>query len=199
MTQTRLEEVNNTDAPYPHDTTIQQLFAHQVVRTPDHLAAIYPGKVAPLTYADLNAKANSLAHLLREKGVGPGIIVAIMVERSLEMIIGIFGIIKAGGAYLPIDPGAPGKRLELMLKDSAARLVLTQAKFLGKLAVDTTVINLDDPVIYLHGELEPEHLNHPNDPVYVIYTSGSTGVPKGVVIEHHALLNRLNWMQKNTP
>ncbi len=194
-----IEESNHTETPYPNNTTIHKLFQEQAAQRPDNIAAYGPGKTAPLTYSQLNEKANRLAHGLIAMGVGPGIIVAIMVERSLEMIVGIFGILKAGGAYLPIDPAAPSKRMQLMLKDSQAKLLLTQAKFLGKITAEIKTLNLEDPDIYQFSCFDPVYINQPNDPVYVIYTSGSTGLPKGVVIEHHALINRLHWMQKKYP
>jgi amino acid adenylation domain-containing protein len=201
-----LWEYNDTTADYPADKTIRQLFEAQAAANPGNIAAIGPVQgQQPLTYRQLNEKSNSLAHGLIEQGTGPGSLVAVMAERSLEMIIAIFAVLKAGGAYLPIDPHGPEKRMHLMLADSRANLLLTQEKFLDKAAGvggaagQVTVINLEEPDLYGHNLSNLEHVNSPADPAYVIYTSGSTGLPKGVIIEHHSLVNRLNWMQKKYP
>ena len=132
-----------------------------------------------LTYAELNARANQLARSLREKGVGPDQIVGIMVDRSVEMIVGILGILKAGGAYVPIDPDYPEERIQYMLEDSGASILLTQAwlneqtsGFAGE------VWDLNDTKVYSGDESDLESINGPEDLAYVIYTSGSTGNPK---------------------
>ncbi|MCP5046299.1 MAG: amino acid adenylation domain-containing protein [bacterium] len=192
------DRFNDTAAEYPADKTIHQLFEEQVLRTPGNIAAVGPD-MTPLTYLELNRKANALAHLLRSRGVGPGVIVALVVERSLEMVIGIFAILKAGGAYLPIAPNSPEKRMRLMLEDSQAKVVLTQTRNFNNVAGHPGAINLEEPRIYGGNTENPEHVNQPDDLVYVIYTSGSTGLPKGVMIRHYSLVNRLNWMQKSYP
>jgi amino acid adenylation domain-containing protein len=190
-----LHEFNDTDAPYPKDKTIHQLFEEQVEKTPSNIACIFEEQ--ELTYKELNKRANKLAHSLRKKGVKPDTIVGIMVERSFEIIIGLLGILKAGGAYLPLDPEYPAKRLEYMLEDSAAKILLTQEK----LSESIKELKFEHDVIYLDGvseldesEENPGKVNKPEDLVYVIYTSGSTGVPKGVMIEHKSLINiSIDW------
>ena len=152
-----------------------------------------------LTYAQLNDKVNQLAHLLRAEGVGPGHVVALMVERSFAMIIGILGIVKAGGAYLPVSPDNPPDRIDYMLKDGGVRVLLVQGKTAGRIVFRGLTINLDDPDVYRGSTANPAILNKPQDLAYVIYTSGSTGKPKGVMIEHRSLVNRLHWMQHAYP
>ena len=180
----------------------------RVVRQSDKPAVIFEG--SELTYAGLNARANQLARVLREKGVCRDGIVGIMLERSLEMIVGIMAVLKAGGAYLPISPDYPDERIKYMLEDSGAVILLTQGS-LGKSEVigslqsgegdrkPVTVIDLEDGGLYTGDAGNLERVNRPEDLAYVIYTSGSTGKPKGAMIEHYSLVNRLNWMQKAYP
>jgi len=188
---------NDTQADYPKDKTIHQLFEEQVERTPDNVAIVFKDK--QLTYKELNAKANQLARVLRDKGVKPDTIVGIMVERSFEMIIGIMGILKAGGAYLPIDPEYPKERIQYMLEDSQATILLTQKRFGEKAEFDGETIDVNNEKIYTIETDNLININKPNDLIYVIYTSGSTGKPKGVMIEHISVINRINWGQKNYP
>jgi D-alanine--poly(phosphoribitol) ligase subunit 1 len=191
-----------TKVKFPENKTIHQLFEEQVNKTPNHTAALGPGQ--PLTYRQLNRKANSLARCLRKKGIGPETTAAIMVERSIAMIIGIFGILKAGGAYLPISPSTPPGRLNYLLKDTKTRVLLTQGKFLPlkeQVQPGVEIINIDMENEAVHrepGENLPI-INTPGDLAYVIFTSGSTGKPKGVMIQHRSLVNRLNWMQRKYP
>ncbi|WP_155252306.1 AMP-binding protein, partial [Paenibacillus polymyxa] len=126
-----LKKFNGTAAPYPREKTIHQLFEEQVERTPEHPAALY--KDRQLTYRELNAQANRVAHVLRKKGIGPDQMVGIAVHRSLEMIVGLLGILKAGGAYLPLHPEDPEERLGFMLEDSGASILLTQRDQLDRL------------------------------------------------------------------
>jgi D-alanine--poly(phosphoribitol) ligase subunit 1 len=191
----------NSQPGYPKDKTLHQLFQEQVERTPGNPAVKFKDKT--LSYRELNEKANRLARLLRQKGTGPDLLVAILVERSFEMMTGLMAILKAGGAYLPISPDYPPNRVRLLLQDSGVRLLLTQAKFAGKIPahLDTAIeiINLDAAENY--GE-SPDNLSPGSGPrnlAYAIYTSGSTGTPKGVTIEHHSVVNRLHWMQKQYP
>ncbi|MGE5613661.1 MAG: amino acid adenylation domain-containing protein [Bacillota bacterium] len=192
-------EFNDTGADYPRDKTVHRLFEEQAERTPDSVAVVFGDK--ELTYRELNAKANQLARVLRDKGVGPDTIVAIMVERSLEMIIGILAILKAGGAYLPIDPDYPEERIGYMLEDSGAKVLLhanSFAKNIEHLKYPGIKIEIDHEK--LCGDSDNLcNVNRPNDLAYVIYTSGSTGNPKGVMIEHHSVVNRIVWMQKAYP
>jgi amino acid adenylation domain-containing protein len=192
-----LTEWNNTKADFPEGKCINQMFEEQVDKTPDAVAVIFDG--TQLTYSELNEKANRLAGYLRKAGVGPGVPVGICMERSLEMVVGIYGIVKAGGAYLPIDPEYPKGRREFMINDAQVRILLTQEKIVGELPEnDAELLCLDTHWERLTGEsVENTSPNLcPEDPVYIIYTSGSTGKPKGVVNIHKGLVNRLNWMQK---
>jgi amino acid adenylation domain-containing protein/non-ribosomal peptide synthase protein (TIGR01720 family) len=185
-----LYEFNDTYADYPREKTIHQLFEEQAERTPDNVALVFCDE--SMTYGELNGRANQVAQVLREKGVGPDIIVGIMMERSFEMIIGILGILKAGGAYLPIDPEYPKERIRFMLEDSEASILLTQSLINDKIVFDGEVIELDGGVGYDGGDssnLGP--ISQSNDLAYVIYTSGSTGMPKGVLIEHQGVHNLL--------
>lgn len=190
-----LYEFNDTKADYPKDKTIHQLFEEQAGRTPDNIAVVFED--SHLTYRELNEKANQLARLLREKGVKPDGIVGIMVYRSLEMIIGVMGILKAGGAYLPIDPEYPEDRIQYMLEDSNAKVLLTETSLREKIKFNGEIIDLKGN--YSGDESNLKNSNKPNDLAYVIYTSGSTGKPKGVMIEHYSVINRINWMHKKYP
>ncbi len=192
-----LVEFNDTNAAFPGDKTIHQLFEEQAERTGDSIAVI--GTVTTsITYKQLNEKSGQLAQMLGEKGVKPGDIVGIMVERSIEMIVGIFGILKAGAAYLPIDPDYPDKRKRFMLADSAANLLLTSRDNIpvGAGGLAPLYLPIEDR---LAANPEKQLATSSENLAYVIYTSGTTGKPKGVAIEHCSLVNRLNWMQKKYP
>lgn len=189
-----LIDFNNTKTPYQKEKTICEVFEDQVEKTPENIAVVYDGK--RLTYRKLNEKANQLAEVLRSKGVKPDTIVGIMVERSLEMMIGIVGIIKAGGAYLPISPEHPSDRIKYMLEDSKTNILLTQTHLLSTISFDGTVINLEDEQIYQGNKTNPEIVNNPGNLAYVIYTSGSTGNPKGVMIQHGSVINLVTALGK---
>ena len=126
-----LQGFNTTEAEYPRDALIHELFEAQVEKTPEAVAVVYEDE--QLTYAELNARSNQLAHRLREEGVGPDVLVAISAERSLEMVVGLLGILKAGGAYVPVDPEYPQDRIAYMLSDSAAPVLLTQQRLVQRL------------------------------------------------------------------
>ncbi|MBI0329292.1 non-ribosomal peptide synthase/polyketide synthase [Burkholderia plantarii] len=190
-----LDTFNATRVAYPRGQTIHALFEAQAARTPHAPAVVHDGR--QLTYAELNAQANRLAHHLIAQGIRPDGRVAICAERSLEMVVGLLAILKSGAGYVPLDPGYPPERLAYLLADSAPQAVLAQAATRALLAASSVpVIGLDAPA--WHGEAD-------HDPVvdglgarrlaYVIYTSGSTGQPKGVMNEHRAVVNRLLWMQ----
>ena len=194
--QTVLYDWNATDADYPKDKCIHELFEAQVAKTPDAIAVVYEEQ--QLTYAELNAQANQLAHYLRELGVGPDRLVGICVERGLNMIIGLLAILKAGGAYVPLDPVYPKERLNFMLQDSTpvALLVETATQEMLEVADDIPRVNLVQDLSQWTNlsqsnlscqaiGLSPKHL------AYVIYTSGSTGKPKGVCCHHGGLINLL--------
>jgi len=185
---------NNTDAVYPKDQTIHKVFEAQVERSPDNIAVVFADQ--RLTYQELNNKANQLARVLRSKGVQANSIVGIVVERSLEMIIGIMGIVKAGGAYLPIAPDYPKERIDYMLEDSGTKIILTQKRFLDQLSSFTgQILDLEAASLYSGDCSNLRIENNSHDLAYVIYTSGSTGKPKGAMIEHYSVINRINWMQ----
>lgn len=193
-----LYEFNATKADFADNQTIDRLFAEQVKRTPANLAVLADHQ--QLTYQELDERSNQLASVLRKKGVTQDRIVGIMVERSIAMMIGIFGIIKAGGAYLPIDPSFPEDRIRFMLQDSQAKLVLVHSQTVTHHAAEIEQINLDDDNLFSQEPLiDIQSVNKPHDLIYVIYTSGSTGKPKGTMIEHISLINRLQWMQKQFP
>jgi len=195
-----LYRFNNTNADYPKSKTIHEIFEEQVEKAPDNTAVIF--KDAHLTYSQLNKKANQLARLLIGKGVKRDSIVGIMVERSVEMIVGVMGILKAGGGYLPISPQYPDNRKEYLIKDSGLSLLLThRQKEQANLAsiLDTEIIYIDNERLYQGDDTNILKTAASTDIAYVIYTSGSTGEPKGVMIEHNSVINRISWMQKAYP
>lgn len=200
----RIASFNATTAAFPRDTTLGELIAARARQCPDATAVLCEhdptfGKPS-LTYAELLAKVDRLAQRLREAGARPGEIVALMVERSFAMTIGILAIIRAGAAYLPLSPENPPDRTEYMLKEARVAILLAHAKTAGKAALfQGTVIDLDDLGLYSGPDAVLEGRNGPQDLAYVIYTSGSTGRPKGVMIEHRAAINRLHWMQRAYP
>jgi amino acid adenylation domain-containing protein len=193
---------NDTRAHYPSELCIHQLFEAQVERSPDAVAVAYESE--RLSYRQLNDAANRLAHYLRERGVAPDARVAICAERGIEMVVGLLGIMKAGGAYLPLDPSYPQERLAHMLRDSEPVLILTTAGASGALAhcsVPTARVDLrTDAARWNHhstDNLNPQTIGlAPHHLAYVIYTSGSTGLPKGVMLAHRGIVNRLHWMQQ---
>jgi amino acid adenylation domain-containing protein len=187
---------NQTAAAYPRDRNMHDLFEQQVELTPDTLAVVYEGK--HLTYNELNRRANQLAHYLREMGVGAEVKVGLYMERDLEMIVGLLGVMKAGGAYLPLDPSYPPERLSYMIEDAEVRVVVTQAApFKDRAVGGAHVVNLaaERERISKCAESEPDVEVCEEMPAYVIYTSGTTGLPKGVQISHGALNNFLHAMR----
>ena len=188
---------NDTSAAYSKDKTIHQLVEEQAARVPDHIAVIFADK--RLTYRELNERANQLAWVLRGRGVKPDQTVGIMVERSLEMMVGILAILKAGGAYLPIDPTHPSDRIQYILENSGTSLLLTNGTLPKNFMFSGEIMPLAESAFSFSNRENLPVLNTSRDLAYVIYTSGTTGQPKGVMIEHRSLVNRLNWMQKNYP
>ncbi|MBL8677329.1 MAG: AMP-binding protein, partial [Alphaproteobacteria bacterium] len=195
-----LIEWNDTKVEYPEvrNKTIHQLFEEQAERTPDNIAVIYEDQ--QLTYQQLNQKANQLAHHLRDLGVKPDTLIAIAMERSLEMIIGLLGILKAGGAYVPLDPSYPQDRLQFMLDDTQAPIILTDIKTTDKLpSTWSQVICLDEEwdKISALSSSNLSSLSSFHNLAYIIYTSGSTGKPKGVMAKHsnlaHSTLARFHY------
>ncbi len=187
---------NATQADYPREITIYQLFEEQVERTPERIAIRHEGRC--LTYAELNIRANQWARALRCKGVGRGTAVALLATHSIETVIGILGVLKTGGYYLPIDINYPVDRIAYLLGDSNARLALTNLVPDPGLAAVVEWIDLagSPPGETDPDALNPEPLSGPEDLAYVIYTSGSTGKPKGVMITHRGLVNYIWWAQK---
>ncbi len=175
------------DADYPRDQTIQQIVGQQVERFPERVALKYQSPDSEqgleLTYRELNQKANTLAQRLHSKGVRPGTIVGLLVEPSLEMVIGILAILKAGGCYLPIDPEYPRERVEYMLADSQSSILLCNSEIYTEFDYSGEIVNIADSVVSAADQMELIASSGPNDLAYIIYTSGSSGKPKGVLVE----------------
>ncbi|HEV2147889.1 MAG TPA: amino acid adenylation domain-containing protein, partial [Longimicrobiaceae bacterium] len=190
-------EWNATAAPYPTGECLHRLVERQVDRTPDAVAVVFEGE--RVTYRELDARANRLAHHLQRLGVGPEARVGICLERSPDMVVALLAVLKAGGAYVPVDPGYPRDRIAYLLGDSAVPVLLTQERLLPLLPDSPArVVCLDRD----RGEVDAEPEARPRAAVsagslaYVIYTSGSTGRPKGAMNEHRGVVNRLLWMQE---
>jgi amino acid adenylation domain-containing protein/FkbM family methyltransferase len=196
-----LENFNRVRESFDAPPLIHALFARQAHRTPEAVALSFESE--SLTYGELDERANRLARFLGERGVGPDVPVAILMERSPEMVTALLGVLKAGGAYLPLDPTLPHERLTLMLKDAGARIVITQERLRG-LAPETKeaevfAIEAEWPEIERYDAAPFDGPALADNLAYVIYTSGSTGKPKGVMIEHRSITNRLLWMQDRFP
>jgi len=176
-------EWNDTGREYQHEC-VHRLFEAQVERSPDAVAVTFEGE--QLTYGELNERANRLAHHLMKVGVPAGALVAICVERSLEIVVGLIGILKAGAAYVPLDPAFPRQRLDFMLDDSGARVLVTTSRLAGKFTESSVrVVRFEDLDARIASEARnPQVPVTPDDNAYVIYTSGSTGTPKGVEVTH---------------
>ncbi|MGW4360319.1 amino acid adenylation domain-containing protein [Streptomyces californicus] len=184
-------------APYPREKTLHELFAEQAARTPGQTAVVDGASGATLTFAELDRRADQVARALSERGAGPGDRVAILAERGPELLPGLLGILKAGAAYVPVDPGYPPSRVRLLLEDCGAKLVLRGAREVEAPPTGAPVLRISE--LY-RGDGRPlGRTAGPRDVAYTIYTSGSTGRPKGVMVEHHAVVNRLTWMQRRYP
>ncbi len=192
-----LFDFNSTGTDYPRGKTIQQLFEEQAGRTPNAAAVLYGS--GEITYRELNCKINQLAGLLRQKGVGPDEIVGILVERSCEMMVGILAVLKAGGAYMPIDPEYPESRIRYMLDDSKARILLTLKSLKNNIFDGIQTVYIDERQIYSGDGSNLDIVNTPGNLAYVIYTSGSTGMPKGVMLSHFNVVNTLMDLQRHYP
>ena len=195
--QQQMAEWNRTEAGYPGEKTVVELFEEQVERTPGGVAVVFEGE--ELSYGELNGRANQLAHYLRGLGVGREVLVGICVERSLEMVVGLLGVLKAGGAYVPLDPSYPPERLRYMVEDAQATVVLTQERLRELLPEGgARVVLLDGDWEQVQGQSvwNPESAAGSDNLAYVIYTSGSTGKPKGAMNSLRAISNRLLWMQE---
>jgi amino acid adenylation domain-containing protein/non-ribosomal peptide synthase protein (TIGR01720 family) len=220
--QQLLSDWNATEAAYPTDTSIVDLFVAQAERTPDAVAAVFADH--QLTYRELNRRANRLAHYLQKEGVRPEVLVAVRIERSIELLVGVLAILKAGGAYVPLDPAHPPDRLAFMLEDSRASLLLTATNdqrrqedkgtrrqgdgetetqhstlntqhFSSFLHPPSSILDLvaDWPAIAAEPAHAPPSSATPDNLAYAIYTSGSTGTPKAVAVTHAGLLNLVFW------
>jgi len=190
-----LDEVNATTQAYPHDKCVHQLFEAQVERSPSAIAVRFSSQY--LTYAELNQRANQLAHYLQSLGVGPEVVVGICLERSLSMAIGLLGILKAGGAYIPLDSKFPQDRLACILEDAHIDLLLTQESLLDALPqhkAKTICIDTAWQTILSQCSDNLAPLPISENLVYIIFTSGSTGRPKGVEILHRSVVNFLTSM-----
>lgn len=183
-----LIEWNNTETDYPKNKCIHELFEAQVEKTPDAVAVIF--KNQQFNYLDLNTRANQLARYLRKLGVGPETLVAICIERSVEMLVGLLAILKAGGAYVPMSPEDPKARREFMLHDTQTRVLLTKQAISQALAGYgglTICLDQDWPKIVGESGTNLNNEANPHNLAYVIYTSGSTGTPKGVKVLHRGV------------
>lgn len=187
---------NDTRAEYPSNKTIPELFEDQVKRVPHHIAVSYEGR--HLTYHELNERANQLAGKLRGKGVKPGTVTAVMLDRSIEMVTGILAVMKAGGAFLPIDPECPEERLSYLLEDSQAGIVLSLGHLFRKIRFKGETINLEDRELYSGSGLDRAPECRPGDLLYIIYTSGTTGKPKAVMLEHRNMVNLICFQYQKT-
>ncbi|MCP4216025.1 MAG: AMP-binding protein, partial [bacterium] len=215
-----LQDFNDTAVSYPGNKTIHQCFEDQVEKTPSAVAITYgrtlaqdeeahtagsdgeavsetfPGKrETDITYGELNTRSNQLARVLMEMGVTAGTIVGIMMERSPAMIFGLLGIMKAGGTYLPIEPGSPSKRIQFQLEDGNVGILVIKTAGYGKFDIPgiktVDMLELENQPPVPADEVNPDHRSGPSDSAYIIYTSGTTGRPKGVVVEHRSAVNTL--------
>ncbi len=203
--QRLLVDWNRTEAPFEHERTIAQLFERQVEKTPDNLAVVYQDK--RLTYRQLNARANQLAHWLRaECGLAPQTMVCLCLDRSEDMLIVVLGILKAGCAYVPIDPSFPTERMDFILEDTQTPLLITNERYLSawrRRKPRAALFAIDSASS--RAALAQQPSDNPSSPIgsdalaYVIYTSGTTGKPKGVMCEHSGTVNRIQWMNKQYP
>jgi non-ribosomal peptide synthetase component F len=194
-----LADWNATAVDYPPDATLVSLFEDQVARTPDAVALTFGAE--QLTYAELNASANQLGHHLKIAGAGTETLIGICMERSFEMVVAIYGILKAGAAYVPLDPEYPSQRLQHMLEDADISILLSQSHLADRLPDhDARIIDLDagSEAVFIgqYPTSNPAPSAEAHNAAYVIFTSGSTGRPKGVLNEHRGICNRLLWMQE---
>jgi amino acid adenylation domain-containing protein len=186
---------NETSEEFAGAALVHELIEAQASRTPEAVALVYEQE--RLSYAELNRRANQVAHYLRRRGLGPESLVGILMERSVELVVSLLGVLKAGAAYVPLDPGYPAERLAYMVADAGAAVVLTQERLRAMLPA-ASVLCVDGDGAEIAGESGADEASGagPANLVYVIYTSGSTGQPKGAMNTHEAVRNRLLWMQR---
>jgi len=190
---------NETRSEYPQDRGVHQLFDAQCERTPD-AKALTDGQLR-LSFRELQARSNRLAHHLKKRGAEPGTRIAVVVDRSLELVVALLGILKTGAAYVPLDPSHPPDRMAFILEDAKPALVVTQQKLLATLPQPITAVTVDGDQSAIASE-SADNLSEqvqPGDPAYVIYTSGSSGRPKGVEGTHRGAINRFWWMWERYP
>jgi amino acid adenylation domain-containing protein len=187
---------NRTRSDYPRSLQVGELIGRQAGETPNAIAAVFEEQ--ELSYRDLNRQANRLAHHLRQCGAGPGARVGLCLDRSLEMLVALLGILKSGAAYVPLDPGYPATRISYMLHDAEVTVLVTSDDVMEELAYDARVVNpdADRAEIERQSDQEPERLGSAEDLAYIIYTSGSTGKPKGVGVRHRNVVNFLEAMRR---
>lgn len=190
-----LVDFNDTRTDYPQGKCIHELFAERAAQVPENIAVIFGSQ--SITYSQLEARANQLAHHLQVLGVGPEVMVAVCMDRSLEMVVGILGILKAGGAYVPMDPEYPEERIGYVLRDVNALVLLTQQSLqhrMPELRIKVVYVDSDWDIIAQHNDASPAVNTNARNLAYVIYTSGSTGQPKGVMVGHGGLVNAVSWI-----
>lgn len=192
-----MDELNRTEAVYERDTCLHDLIEKQVDRTPDRIAALFEGR--SLTYAELDARSNQIASYLGSLGIRPGSLVGVFIDRSLEMLTAIVGILKSGAGYVPLDPLYPPDRIAFMIEDSGCSVVLAQKEQFSRLTRESlraVLVDAEPSPFESHSTARRQASVSPSDTAYVIYTSGSTGRPKGVVVPHRGVVNLLSSMQK---
>lgn len=192
-----LKDFNDTKKSYPKDKRIYDYLEENVEKFPQKDALYFEGE--KMTYSEFNKKVNSLANYIISKNLKHNSIIGIMHERSFEMLISIYAALKAGCAYMPMDPHFPNDRIEFMLEDSEAPIVLTHSKWLEKLLMAKECVEVDKFNFEKYSNENPTISVSSNDVAYVIYTSGSTGKPKGAQIQHHSAINRIKWMHEHYP
>ena len=197
MLPVQLLDWNSTEVDYPRESTIAELFAQQVARTPNAVAVA--AKECELTYRELDERSNRLARHLQSLGVGPETLVGVAMGRSETLVISLLAILKAGGAYVPLDPTHPKERLSLVIEDSGMAIILTSAEAQVRLPLDPsrlTVLDAEDPAIAMNGAQAVHSAAASHNLAYVIYTSGSTGKPKGVMLENRNVVNFFTGMDR---
>jgi amino acid adenylation domain-containing protein/non-ribosomal peptide synthase protein (TIGR01720 family) len=192
--RSQIEARNRTEKEYPLDRCLHELIEEQVDRTPDATALIFEDE--RVTYRELDRRSNQLAHRLRRLGAGPDDLVGVAMERSIELVVSLIAVMKAGAAYVPIDPEYPADRIAFMLADANPRVLLTQRRIAGALpACDARIVAVDELDLSGAPQERPALTVTPRNLAYMIYTSGSTGRPKGALNSHRGIVNRLCWMQ----
>jgi amino acid adenylation domain-containing protein/non-ribosomal peptide synthase protein (TIGR01720 family) len=199
LSEEELNEVlfkyNQTDEDYTFGNTVVEAFEKQVHLYPGNIAVMHDDR--KLTYRELNEKANILAGHLSDKGLGLNTIAAIAADRSIELVTAILAVLKTGGAYVPIDPNYPNERIDYILGNCGAKLLLTQQEYISKTGYKGEILDINDKLLYSGEPCDIKCNNRPEDAAYIIYTSGSTGKPKGVLLEHGNLINYISWAANN--